>query len=177
MKKALICFALLLLIKNLSAQKHAYNSAVIAFYNLENFYDTIKNPAINDEEFTPLGIRNYTSKIYWDKVEHLATVLSLIATDINPDGPAMIGVAEIENDTVLNDLIKHPLLQNRNYHFIHYDSKDARGVDVALLYNPKYLTRVISCLFLFQLIAKKVTLPAMCFGFRVNFWVSQYPFM
>ena len=139
MKKALICFALLLLIKNLSAQKHAYNSAVIAFYNLENFYDTIKNPAINDEEFTPLGIRNYTSKIYWDKVEHLATVLSLIATDINPDGPAMIGVAEIENDTVLNDLIKHPLLQNRNYHFIHYDSKDARGVDVALLYNPKYL--------------------------------------
>ena len=120
------------------AQKQQYKSAIVAFYNLENFYDTVDNPNINDEEFLPAGPKNYNSKVYWTKVEHLATVISQIGTDINPDGPALLGVAEIENDTVLNDLIHHPLLKPRNYSFVHYDSRDIRGVDVALLYNPKY---------------------------------------
>lgn len=120
------------------AQKQQYKSAIVAFYNLENFYDTVDNPNINDEEFLPAGPKNYNSKVYWTKVEHLATVISQIGTDINPDGPALLGVAEIENDTVLNDLIHQPLLKPRNYSFVHYDSKDIRGVDVALLYNPKY---------------------------------------
>jgi Endonuclease/Exonuclease/phosphatase family len=121
-----------------------YKSAVIAFYNCENFYDTVNNPLVNDDDFTPTGTKNYNSKIYWNKVEHLATVISQIGTDINPDGIAMIGVAEIENDTVLNDLIHHPLLKERNYKIVHYDSRDIRGVDVALIYNPKYFTVVQS---------------------------------
>lgn len=117
-----------------------YKTAIIAFYNCENFYDTVDNPAINDDDFTPSGDKNYNSVIYWNKVEHLATVVSQIGADVNPDGPAMIGVAEIENDTVLNDLIHHPLLKDRNYKIVHYDSKDIRGIDVAFLYNPKYFT-------------------------------------
>ena len=123
---------------SLVAQKQQYKSAIVAFYNLENFYDTVNNPTINDEEFLPDGPKNYNTKIYWTKVEHLATVISQIGTDVNPDGPALLGVAEIENDTVLNDLIHHPLLKSRNYSFVHYDSRDIRGVDVALIYNPKY---------------------------------------
>jgi hypothetical protein len=125
------------------SQKQQYKIVVVAFYNLENFYDTVNNPIVNDDEFTPDGEKKYNSEIYWTKIEHLATVLSQIGTDENPktpDGPALIGVAEIENDTVLNDLVHHPLLKNRGYKFVHYDSKDARGVDVALLYNPKYFT-------------------------------------
>jgi hypothetical protein len=140
MKKFFALFPLFLLHQFVNAQQQQYKTAIIAFYNCENFYDTIDNPAINDEEFTPQGDKNYNSKIYWDKVEHLATVLSQMGTDINPDGPAMIGVAEIENDTVLNDLAHHPLLKNRNYKIIHYDSKDRRGVDVGFLCNPKYFT-------------------------------------
>ncbi|NJE06686.1 endonuclease/exonuclease/phosphatase, partial [Thermococcus sp. M36] len=96
---------------------------------------------MNDDEFTPQGEKNYNSKIYFTKIERLATVLSGIGTDekvFNQDGAAIIGVAEVENDTVLNDLVHHPLLKNRNYQIVHYDSKDARGVDVGLLYNPKY---------------------------------------
>src|SRR3954468_9059510 len=120
------------------AQKQTYKTVVVAFYNLENFYDTVDNKLVNDDDFLPTGAKNYTGKIYLDKVQHLATVLSQIGTDINPDGPAMIGVAEIENDTVLNDLVRHPLLKNRNYKIVHYDSKDIRGVDVGFLYNPKY---------------------------------------
>ena len=122
----------------LAQQKTNFKVAIVAFYNCENFYDTINNPTVNDDEFTPSGARNYNSRIYLNKVEKLATVISQIGTDLNPDGPALLGVAEIENDNVLNDLIHHPLLKKCNYKIVHYDSKDARGVDVALIYNPKY---------------------------------------
>ncbi len=140
MKKISISLVTLLLSFLLHAQKNEYKVVVVAFYNLENFYDTVHNPMVNDIEFTPTGDKNYTGKIYWNKVEHLATVISQIGTDVNPDGPALIGVAEIENDTVLNDLVHSPLLKSRNYHFVHYDSRDPRGIDVALLYNPKYFS-------------------------------------
>jgi predicted extracellular nuclease len=123
---------------SLHAQKQNYKVAVIAFYNLENLFDTVDNPIISDDEFTPGGEKNYNSTIYNSKLHHLATVISQLGTDMNPDGPAILGVAEIENDTVLNDLIKEPLISNRQYKFVHYDSRDLRGVDVGLLYNPKY---------------------------------------
>lgn len=119
-------------------QKLNYKVAIVAFYNCENFYDTVHNPKINDVDFTPAGIYRYNSAIYLDKVQNLSSVISQIGTDISRDGVAIIGVAEIENDTVLNDLIHSPLLLKRNLKYIHYDSKDARGIDVALIYNPKY---------------------------------------
>ncbi len=122
----------------LKGQKQNYKVAVVAFYNLENFYDTLDNPIVNDDEFLPHGEKNYNGKIYWHKLGQLATVIAQIGTDINPDGPAILGVAEVENDTVLTDLVHHPLLKSRNYQIVHYDSKDLRGIDVGFLYNPKY---------------------------------------
>lgn len=118
--------------------KQQFKVAVVGFYNLENLYDTVDNPVVNDEEFLPNGPRNYKSAIYQDKLTKLATVISQMGTEVNPDGLAVLGVAEIENDTVLNDLVRHPLLVKRGYKIVHYDSRDARGVDVAMLYNPKY---------------------------------------
>ena len=130
---------LFLLQKEIAAQNNHARVCIIAFYNLENLYDTIDNPMVNDDDFTPNGIKQYTGKIYKDKLNKLATVISMIGTNISPTtGPAIIGVAEIENDTVLNDLVHHPLLKKRNYQLIHYDSKDPRGIDVALLYHPRY---------------------------------------
>jgi len=123
--------------------KHPYKVAIVAFYNCENFYDTIDDPVVNDDEFTPRSDKQYSSRVYHNKVEKLATVISRMGTDENPknpDGPAILGVAEIENASVLNDLTHHYLLKKRNYKFVHYDSKDARGIDVALIYNPKYFT-------------------------------------
>lgn len=140
MKKTLFLALFIGLLSSAFAQKGQYKVAVIGFYNLENFYDTVNNPVVNDEEFLPSGPRNYNSAIYWDKVGKLASVIAQIGTDMNPDGPAVLGVAEIENDTVLNDLTHHALLQKRGYRIVHYDSRDARGVDVAMLYNPKYFT-------------------------------------
>ena len=139
MNKIIFILLLFTFYKPTFAQQ-SYKSAIIAFYNCENFYDTIDNPLVNDDDFTPQGDKNYNSSIYWNKVEHLATVLSQIGAEVNPDGPAIIGIAEIENDTVLNDLVNHPLLKNRNYKIVHYDSRDIRGIDVALIYNPKYFS-------------------------------------
>lgn len=140
MKKLLLLLALSASLHPLLAQKKQYKTAVIAFYNLENLFDTVNNTLINDEEFLPTGIRNYNTRIYNDKLGKLASVIQQIGTDMNPDGPALLGVAEIENDTVLSDLVKQPLIAGRKYRWVHYDSKDARGVDVGLLYNPLYFT-------------------------------------
>ena len=117
-----------------------YHSCIAAFYNFENFYDTVNNTTIDDEEFLPAGAKHYTSNIYHKKVSNLAAVVDKIGAEFNDDGPAILGAVEIENDTVLNDLTAHPLLKNKNYLFVHENSKDARGIDVALLYQPKYFT-------------------------------------
>lgn len=118
--------------------------AVLAFYNLENFYDTKDNEMVDDNEFTPSGAKHYDQGIYQNKILHLATVIKGIGEKFSKDGAALLGVVEIENDTVLQDLISHPILRQRNYQMVHYDSKDKRGIDVALLYNPSYFKPVSS---------------------------------
>jgi len=140
MKKAFTISLLFFFLISARAQKKDYKPIVIGFYNLENLFDTLDNPMINDEEFLPSGPRNYSGTIYFDKLNKLATVISEMGVEINADGPAVLGVAEVENDTVLNDLIRQKLIASRNYKIVHYDSKDARGIDVGLLYNPKYFT-------------------------------------
>ncbi len=137
------CYFLLLLllgISELHAQggKTPYQVTAVAFYNLENLFDTLDDPRKFDEEFTPGGENHYTSKVYHEKLHNLATVIRQLGTDLTPDGAALIGGAEIENDRVLHDLVAQPEIKDRNYQFVHFESPDARGIDVALLYNPRY---------------------------------------
>jgi hypothetical protein len=139
-----ILFFAVLSLSTAYAQKENFKPSLIGFYNLENFYDTVNNPMVDDEEFLPTSERHYNTRIFLDKVERLSTVISQIGTDVNPDGLALMGVAEIENDTVLKILAQSKLLKNRNLKIIHYDSPDKRGIDVALLYNPKYFTPLYS---------------------------------
>lgn len=110
----------------------------IAFYNVENLYDTLDTPNTDDFEFTPAGPNKWNTEKYKVKLDHLSEVLSQLGTELTPDGAAVIGLAEIENDNVLNDLVKESKLKKRNYNIVHFDGPDRRGVDVALLYNPKY---------------------------------------
>lgn len=144
MKKYLLLLPLFFVGLVSIAQKKQYKSAIVGFYNLENLFDTIDNTLINDEEFLPNGIRNYNTTIYRDKLAKLAAVIAQMGIAYSPDGPALLGVAEIENDTVLKDLVNEPQIQKRNYRYVHYDSKDARGVDVGLLYNPNYFSVLTS---------------------------------
>jgi predicted extracellular nuclease len=142
MRKILALLLVWVLANPATAQKATYKVGLIGFYNLENLFDTINDPNVNDEEFLPGGTKNYTGKIYLDKLNHLASVLSKIGTDLSPDGLSIIGNAEVENEGVLKDLVNEPLLKSRNYQIIHFDSPDERGIDVAMLYNPKYFTPI-----------------------------------
>ena len=109
---------------------------IVAFYNLENFFDTVDDPVKNDNDFLPGSFKDWSEQRYLEKLENITSSISSI--DQN-SVPAIIGVAEIENKTVLTDLIYQPAFK-RAYDFIHYDSPDKRGIDVALLYNRNIFT-------------------------------------
>lgn len=121
-----------------NAQAKKYNIHTVAFYNLENLFDTIKG-SNNDEEWLPNGAMSWTGKKYKQKLHNLSRVLSEIGTSENPgNSPTLIGVCEVENRGVLEDLVKQPLLINKDYGVVHFDSPDKRGIDVGLLYQKKH---------------------------------------
>ena len=107
----------------------------VMFYNFENLFDTINDPEILDEEFTPDGPKKWNSVKYNKKIGNLERVLFDIAA-LDKNYPAVIGVSEVENRSVLEDVIATPKLAPANYRIVHYDSPDARGVDVAFFYRP-----------------------------------------
>ncbi len=107
----------------------------IMFYNLENLYDTSKDAGTNDGEFTPFGAKRWDNVKYHTKLKNLSNVFAAVAS--LPGGfPAIVGVSEIENDRVLEDLLSQRRLQGAGYRYVHYESRDARGVDVALFFRP-----------------------------------------
>ena len=117
-----------------------YTPVAVGFWNVENFYDTLNDPLKQDEEFLPGSSNNWNSKKYYTKLDHISTIISQLATDASPDGVAIMGLCEIESKSVLEDITKAPKLAGRNYKIVHVEGPDARGVDVAFLYNPKYFT-------------------------------------
>jgi hypothetical protein len=137
MFKKILLFAFAFTFYAINAQIK-YHLGVVAFYNLENLYDTIDDEFVDDAEYLPNSAKVYNTEKYKQKLGNLERVVSEIGVEVNSDGPGILGVAEIENKRVLKDLINMPKLKNRGYKIAHFDSKDARGVDVGLLYNPKY---------------------------------------
>lgn len=113
-------------------------SIVVGFYNLENFYDTTHQLNVSDEEFLPTSNKGYNSALYKNKSAHLASVIYAIGKLNNANGLSLLGIAEVENKNVLLKLASEPILKKYNYQFIHFDSKDVRGIDVALMYHPGY---------------------------------------
>lgn len=138
---ALFIFAgLLLCISSIDAQKQTYAVASIGFYNLENLFDTEDDPFINDEEFLPEGPKLWTPERYQYKLANMASVIGILGKDINPEGVAILGVAEIENRKVLEDLINQDAMADRDWAIVHYDSPDNRGVDVGMIYQPRFFS-------------------------------------
>lgn len=134
-------------------QKESFAVACVGFYNLENLFDTVDSPDTNDSEFLPDGKRNWTPQVYKEKLKNMAKVIHDLGRDVTPDGAAILGVAEVENRLVLEDLVKQRSIADRNYQVVHYDSPDERGIDVGLLYQPKY----------FRLLGSKA-IPLMIYG-------------
>lgn len=116
----------------------------IAFYNVENLFDTINDPKTWDDDRTPKGRDRWTSHIYKKKINNISKVIAEIGFDLTKEPPSIIGLCEIENRGVLEDLIKTESLSNENYEIIHFDSPDERGIDVAMLFKADRFTPTLS---------------------------------
>ena len=132
MKKCLFTGCMLI---TLIAACFAGKPHMVMFYNLENLFDTIDDPDKRDEEFLPTGERKWNTYKYNAKLANIERVLFDMAK-LQNEFPAVIGVSEIENRTVLEDLIAQDKLKHGNYRIVHYDSPDRRGVDCAFFYRP-----------------------------------------
>ena len=143
MKRTIVIIAALVLLaipRNADAQKH--RSYVIGFYNLENLFDTYHDEGKNDYEYLPDGANEWTEEKYAKKLRNMARVIADMKKD-NGAWHAVLGVSEVENRHVLEDLVSEPAIAEANYQIVHYDSPDRRGVDCALFYRPqvfKYIT-------------------------------------
>ena len=132
MKRLLLIISVMLLsATTLFAQEKPY---MVAFWNLENLFDLYDDPETHDEEFLPDGVKKWNEVKYQKKLSNIERVMFDMAA-IQRDYPIVIGVSEIENRSVLEDLVSQPKLKGANYRICHYDSPDARGVDVAFLYR------------------------------------------
>jgi len=116
-----------------SCSKPTFTTFSFAFYNVENLFDTIDDPTINDSSFLPTSQVAWNSKRYNHKLENLALVISSIDS---ANFPTVFGLSEVENLGVLQDLVKNPMVEKANYKILHKDSPDERGIDVAMLYDP-----------------------------------------
>lgn len=119
----------------LTIPTQAFEQYTIAFYNLENLFDVHNDTDVLDEDFTTVGRKQWTPQRYLKKIQKLSDAISKIGTEQTGKLPSIIGVAEVENKKVLEDLIAQPKLVKANYGIIHYDSPDERGIDVAFLYR------------------------------------------
>lgn len=113
---------------SVAQQPQPHAQAIVGFYNLENLFDTVDDPATIDEEFLPNGANAWTEERYAIKLANMSKVIAGF-------GPDILAVSEIENRKVLEDLVQHPNIAAHRYQIVHFDMDDARGVDVALLYK------------------------------------------
>lgn len=125
----------------LNAQDKKYGLYAVGFYNQENLFDTIHDEGKNDYEYLPDGGNKWNGMKYFAKLKNMSTVLAQMGTDKLPGvGAAVIGVSEVENSRVMKDLVNQPVLKARNMQFVHIEGPDYRGVDCALIYNPRFFT-------------------------------------
>jgi predicted extracellular nuclease len=137
---AILKFAIIIifqfgLVYTISAQK-----IIIGFYNCENFYDTNNQINVIDEEFLPNSSKEYNAEKFKSKTNRISKIILALGNLEHPEnktGVAFMGLAEIENRSVLNSIVNHPTLLKYHYKVIHFDSKDPRGIDVGFIYNPQ----------------------------------------
>ena len=118
------------------AQKQGTDYIRLMFYNVENYFDTVDDPTTNDNDFTPEGSMRWTQSRYIEKRNNIFRVITNVG---EWDSPALVGLCEIENRAVLDDLVKNTPLAKYPYRIVHKESPDPRGIDVALFYRSDYL--------------------------------------
>ncbi len=109
---------------------------VLVSYNVENLFDTVDDPLTDDEEFLPAGDLHWTAERYRHKLAQLARAIAWTAKEL----PPIVGLIEVENRAVVEDLVRTPPLDRGDYAVLHFDSPDERGIDVALLVRRPFAT-------------------------------------
>ncbi|QNM84778.1 endonuclease [Polaribacter pectinis] len=120
---------------SIASKKQSDKITTIAFYNVENLFDTIDDPKTLDDDYTLDGKYKWTNKRYKIKLKKLGSVISQLGMNRSKNPPAIVGLVEVENAKVVDDLVNATNLRKHHYGFVHHDSPDERGIDVALLYN------------------------------------------
>ncbi|SNY95139.1 endonuclease/exonuclease/phosphatase family protein [Flagellimonas pacifica] len=118
--------------------KHLENQYTIAFYNLENFFDTKNDPHTLDDDFTPEGRKAWNERKFGKKVKKMAKAISQIGLEESDTLPILIGIAEVENRNVIDALLGAKALREEDYDYIHFNSPDERGIDTALIYHQQH---------------------------------------
>ena len=179
----MLCNGLLVAQEQKNYSNHEFSVTKIAFYNVENLFDTWDDPHCNDEEFLPWGIKNWNKEKLYNKLLKTARVIMGMGSW---EMPALIGLCEIENRYVLDQLLLHTPLSSWPYSIIHFESPDHRGIDVALLYQasvfdvlyteaiPVILTMDISLKTRDILYVKGVLCQLDTLHIFVNHWPSRY---
>ena len=121
-----------------SSSKKSKDIFTIGFYNVENLFDTVDDPKTFDNDFTTNGKKKWNNKRYRNKIKKLGSVISQLGNKKSSHAPAIVGLVEVENAKVVHDLANSTNLKKHHYDFVHYDSPDDRGIDVALLYKSNY---------------------------------------
>ena len=119
------------------------NNYALVFYNVENLFDTIDDPVTNDNEFLPNATKHWSTRKYKRKLKNIASVIHRVHSDTTHI-PLLVGLAEVESRSVLQDLINQDELRDYNFDYVHFDSRDARGIDVSLLFNKSLFEIVLS---------------------------------
>ncbi|PRX57053.1 endonuclease [Flagellimonas meridianipacifica] len=112
----------------------------LAFYNLENFFDTKDDAYVLDDDFTPEGFKKWDESKFRRKTKKLAKTISRIGEGDSTLHPILVGMAEVENKTVINELLSTKSLKDLDYAYVHFNSPDERGIDTALVYDPKHFS-------------------------------------
>ncbi|WP_422861756.1 endonuclease/exonuclease/phosphatase family protein [Flagellimonas sp. W118] len=133
--KFLTYFLVLFTLPLFAQSSKKYKLRTVAFYNVENLFDTVNDSLVFDDERTPDGSYHWTETRYLKKIERISEVIAKIGKDTSKTSPDIIGLCELENKGVIQDLIQHSNLKHIGYGIVHYDSPDERGIDVALLYK------------------------------------------
>lgn len=151
------------------------------FYNVENLFDTINNPNTSDDEFLPNSEKKWNTSRYLHKINQLSKVFSSIMNDKNSNKlPDIIGLCEVENKQVINDLLKTSTFRNHNYKIIHQDSPDGRGIDCALLINNQIKLLNYDFIFVNNPNAKRATRDILFAKLKlseniINVFVNHWP--
>lgn len=154
-KRVWVLTVALLAVSVLSAQKK-FSVYGVGFYNMENLFDTCHDEGKRDYEFLPTGSYRWNGMKYTHKLHNMARALADLGTDVLPNvGCAFVGLAEVENHKVLDDLTAQPQLAQRGYRYVHVEGPDRRGIDCALLYNPSlFSVRTVKLVPYIQTLAK-----------------------